>query len=1103
MRLVAIAMLASFFSCENDSNGKRTSSYDLKVHFDRVAPVESGVTFSNTTTEDSQNNYLIYDGFYQGAGVGVGDINNDGLPDLFFAGNMVPDKLYLNKGDFNFEDITATAGIEPHDGWSTGVSFADVNGDGFQDIYVCLFLWQDPTIRANKLYINNGDLTFTEQAEAFGVADIGFSIQGAFFDYDRDGDMDLYVVNQPPNHRETRKMFTNVRDYRFTGKLYRNESGRGFTDVTVEAEIYNFGFGLSAVPADLNNDGWVDLYCAFDYVEPDLLFYNNGDGTFREVAGEALAHMSNFSMGADVGDINNDKWLDVFVADMVAPGHERIKTQMSGMNPERFYALVNAGYHHQYMFNAMQINNGNGRFSEISQLAGVGNTDWSWTALFMDVNLDGYQELFVSNGIKRDVRDNDNNIAWNKFLGELKEEGKVDAQGQPVVDALTMLEMTPSTKLANFMFMNNGDYTFENMSESWGFGEKGWSHGGLYADLDNDGDLDLVLNNMDEPAGIYRNNSTGNANYLVVNATRGGNPALNTRVEVSYGDESQLRDITSTRGYMSSSQPIAHFGLKDVTVIDEVRVLWLDGTETVLNDVPSNQTLEVEYNEAERSGQKPEPAVTTIFQEQNAEVLTHVENEHNDFEDEILLPHKVSTLGPAMDVADVNGDQLDDMFVGGSKGTSGSLLIQSADGSFNVSAGPWNSHASSEDLGVHFVDIEGDGDMDLFVASGGNEEPAGASYYTDRLYINEGNGSFSNGSGRIPQIRTSTGAIASGDYDQDGDLDLFIGGRQTPKKWPYPATSYLLVNDGEGNFTDANDEVLHDFGMVTDARWVQLDDDPELELVTCGEWMPITVLDRSANGNLTNSTEEYGLQNTQGWWNALNATDIDGDGDLDLIAGNLGNNIKYKASAEEPFKVYSADFDENGSNDIYLGYYEHGDLYPVRGRQCSSQQMPFIKEKFETYNAFANATVEEILGPNVEGALILEATTFESAVFVNNGDGSFKASPLPNRAQFSTIQDMILEDFDSDGDIDMLIAGNYYNREVETRASDGSVGLLLLNDGEGNFKEVSPQDSGFNAFMDARALGSLRSTNGGKIVVVANNNAPIQIYQVQAQKLNM
>jgi len=1103
--LISLTVVVFLTACASDGNNTESSNIDKNgdytVNFNRISPTKSGIHFINQISEDFAGNFMVYDGYYQGAGVGVGDINNDGLSDLYFAGNNVSDKLYLNKGNFVFEDITAKAGITPHNGWSTGVTFGDVNGDGWQDIYVCQFLWQDISRRPNKLYINNGDGTFTERAKEFGLNDPGLSTNAVMFDYDKDNDLDLYVANQAPNHKDDKKQFKTKRDYRYTGRLYRNEDNKKFTDVTGEAGLVHFGFGLGVVATDLNNDGWTDLYCAMDFDEPDLMFSNNGNGTFTNKANESLAHMSNFSMGVDIADINNDGWMDFFVADMVAPGHERIKTQMSGMNPKKFYALVDFGYHHQYMYNSLQVNNGNGRYSEVSQLAGVSSTDWSWTTLFVDLNLDGHQDLFISNGHKIDSRDNDYNIELEKFVAELKSKGQVDEQGVPKIDALTLLDMAPSVKLSNFAFENGGDYTFQDRASEWGLGDKGWSHGGAYADLDNDGDLDLVLNNMDEPAGLYRNESKGSANYLIVNATNNNGPALNVKVQIATNNGKQYREITPYRGYMSCSAPIAHFGLGNTESIDELTVIWTDGTATTMQNVKANQSLSIDYASAKRQPWVKPSVSNTIFALQSEELFSHIENEHNDFEDEILLPHKVSTLGPCLAIADLNGDGLDDAYAGGANGQAGALLIQNPDGSFTKTTGPWEAHASQEDISAIFFDTDGDGDEDLYIASGGNEMQSNSGYYKDRMYINNGSGNFSNGTNHIPDIRVSTDALAAGDYDRDGDIDLFVGGRQLPNKWPYPVTSFVLENDGNGNFAIAKNDALKEFGMVTDAQWVNLDDDEDLELVTAGEWMPIKVLDLQ-NGAFVDNTAEYGLAESSGWWNTVKVADIDNDGDMDLIAGNLGKNIKYKASAEEPFKVYSADFDENGSNDIYLGYYEHGNLFPVRGRQCSSDQMPFIKEKFPTYNEFAAASVEQILGPEVEGALILEAKTFESSVFVNNGDGVFKQMALPNRAQFSTIQDMIIEDFDNDGDLDILAAGNYYNREVETRRSDGSVGLLLLNDGVGNFSEVPPAVSGFNAWMDARAMGLLKSQTG-QVLIVANNNGPFQLFDVTLKALDI
>ena len=1092
----AFAVLLVHTGCTNEagdssnSNASAGTMAEYDVNFERLPASETGIQFANTIEESYEGNYYVYDGFYQGAGVGIGDLNNDGLADIYMAGNQVADKLYFNKGDFRFQDVTRQAGIAADRGWSTAVTIGDFNGDSWNDIYVCKFLWQDESLRHNKLYINNQDGTFSEKGAEFGVDDTGFSMGATILDYDKDGDNDLYVVNQPPNHQQERKRFARVRDYQYSGQLYQNNNNEGFVNVTADAGLRTFGFGLGVVASDLNNDGWTDLYLAFDYDEPDLMMINNQNGTFSNIANESLAHMSNFGMGVDAGDINNDGWMDVFVADMVAPGHERIKTQMSGMNPERFFALADGGYHYQYMFNSLQVNNGNGRFSEIGQLAGVGNTDWSWTVFFADFNLDGYQDLYVTNGIKRDMRDNDYQRRRDKYIEELK------AQGSTSADPLVLLDMAPSTKIGNFMFENQGDFTFKDKASDWGLEHEGWSYSAAYGDLDNDGDLDLVVNNVDEPISVYRNNSAGDRNAIIVRPVDASGSALNAVVRATTADGmTQTREVTPSRGYMTSCDPVAHFGLAGNNRISELVITWPDGMETRMENVKANQTLVVNRDEVEATRPTPQPASLTYLTEQSAEIYTHQENAHDDYIDEILLPHKMSTLGPCMAVADVNNDNLDDVFIGGATGQPGVLAIQQADGSFSpVSNAPWNAHRGQEDIGAVFFDADGDGDHDLYVASGSNEQPEGNAYYRDRLYLNDGKGSFSDQSRALPPINMSTSAPTPGDFDQDGDIDLFVAGRQTPNQWPYPTSSYLLVNDGNGGFTNADIAAFNNLGMVTDANWVNLDADPQLELVLVGEWMPVTVFDMDG-ADWVNKSEDFGFGESRGWWNSVTVADLDGDGDQDIIGGNLGLNIKYKASADEPFKVYSADFDENGSNDIYLGYYEHGHVYPVRGRTCSSQQMPFIKEKFPTFKEFALADVDNILGEAVEGALVLSAQTFETSVFINNGNGFFEREKLDNWAQFSTVQDVLVRDFNDDGHPDLLLAGNYWDREVETRRSDASVGLLMLNDGKGSFNTVHPTESGFNAWMDARVIEVIRTPNG-EAVVVANNNGPAQVFSI-------
>ena len=1074
------------------------NSEEVKL-FEWVGSGESGIQFNNQITEDGNINYFNFDGVYQGAGVAVGDINNDGLQDVFFAGNMVDEKLYLNKGDLKFEDITQKAKIQQGREWSTGVTMADVNGDGWLDIYVCNFLLDDWTLRKNKLYINNGDLTFTESGEQYGIADIGYSISSNFFDYDKDGDLDLYVANQPPNSAKEKVKLKNKKDFRYTDNLYRNNGNGTFTNVTEAAGITNYSFSLSVTAGDLDKDGWIDLYVACDYEEPDMLYRNNGDGTFSNITDEALRHMSNFSMGADIADINNDGWLDIFTADMVAADNVRLKTNMSGMNPERFWGLANAGYHYQYMFNALQLNNGNGTFSEIAQLSGVSNTDWSWTSVFVDFDNDGYRDLMVTNGIMRDMRNNDFNRKTKEYIAEQKKQGRTKFKHDEI------LGMAPSLKLSNYIYKNNGDLTFKDMVKTWGFDQKNWSQGGAYADLDNDGDIDLIVNNMNEKAGLYRNTAAdqrlGNYLRVKVEGEKGNLFGFGTKVKISYGDGVQIQEITPMRGYMSNSENLAHFGLGDLGSVDEVEVTWTNGQQMVLKDVRVNQLMTVRQSEAAGQAARTAPIATLLKEQAKSSGIdfVHKENDYDDYAKEILLPYELSHLGPCIAKADVNGDGLEDFYVGGAAGQAGTLYFQQSGGTFTKPGDQaWAGDRASEDVGALFFDANGDGNLDLYVVSGGNEFDENSPKLQDRLYMNKGKGVFAKSTGLLPKMPVSSSKVAAGDLDADGDLDLFVGGRQVPGKYGFVPRSYVLKND-QGKFFDVTEEVapeLKEPGMVTDAVWMDFDQDQDLDLVVVGEWMPLSFY-KNEGGKLSNATEAMGLSNTSGWWNCLTVNDFDGDGDQDLVAGNLGLNIKYKASEAEPFKVYVKDFDDNGSNDVYLGYYDRdGVCYPVRGRQCSSQQLPYIKKEFKTYNAFAHASIEQILGSRAEGAVYHEAKTFES-VYIENREGTFVLKKLPNEAQIAPIFGAAAYDWNQDGHLDLLVAGNYYQREVETTRSDAGIGCVLLGDGKGNFKPVPTALAGLKAYKDVRAVNLILNDQNKPMVLIANNNAELELYKLQ------
>ncbi|MEL6968670.1 MAG: VCBS repeat-containing protein [Bacteroidota bacterium] len=1101
---LGVALLGLLVGCGSDgskSTASAAGTASIENLFELKTVEESGIDFTNTITEDPVYNHILIDVIVNGGGVAVVDINNDGLLDIYFAGNMVSDKLYLNKGNLEFEDISASAGIE-NDSWSTAVAIADINNDGFQDIYVGKFVRQEPGMLENALYINNGDLTFTESAAQYGINHDGHCTAANFFDYDQDGDLDLYIGIEPHvlRHQKYDKNYVGDPEDE-TDRLFRNDGGT-FTDVTKAAGLENFNFTLAATVSDVNHDGWPDMYVASDYEEPDYYYINNGNGTFTNRVHTAMRHISNFSMGVDIADYNNDGWPDIVVADMAPEDNYRSKANMSGMNPEKFWGLAKGGYHYQYMFNTLQLNNGNGTYSEVGHMANVAKTDWSWATLMGDYDLDGDKDLYITNGQLRDIRNKDYVKKINLALDSISKA----IGGGPIKleNALDIVKYAPQERLTNYMFMNGGDLRFSNESETVGMTQATFSQGASYADLDNDGDLDLVVSNMNDRAFLYENKATEKLPHHYLSVKLKGNTTTNpnvvgAKVWVFTGDNLQLQEISPVRGYMSSSDPVLSFGLGKATKVDRLVVQWPAGMVTEMLDVEVDQRLTIDQATGERKPANIYHINAPIFKSYTNESqlkYRHQENVYDDYEDEVLIPHRMSTLGPAAAAADVNGDGLDDMYLGGAAGTAGQLFLQQADQTIvPAPSQPWAADAASEDVHAHFFDADGDGDQDLYVTSGGNEFALGSPQLEDRLYLNAGDGRFSKSS-NIPAIRTSGGVATSGDLDNDGDMDLFIGGRQVPGKYGHPAESYLLRNDN-GKFTDVTQEILPDFsklGMVSDAVWGDIDGDQDADLIVAGEWMPITVF-KNEGGKLADNTSAMGLDKTTGWWNRLMLVDLDNDGDQDLVAGNAGLNIKFSASEDKPFKAYVNDFDENGTNDVYLAYYDHsGRELPVRGRQCSSEQMEFVLDEFPTYHDFASAEVSEILDGRMEGAIELAVTEFSSMILRNDGQGGFSQEKLPMIAQSFPTYGIVVRDFNKDGQKDILLAGNYHEREVETTRSDAGVGTILLGSAEGDYEALPAYETGLYAYYDVRNVLEL-DNQGQPLVVIVNNNEGVQVYK--------
>lgn len=1077
------------FSCQNSKRNLYPET--LVGGFELLPKEKTGIDFKNTIKESKYLNHYFYSQIYVGSGVAIGDINNDGLADIFFGGNQVGDRLYLNKGDFSFEDISRKSKIARNPGWTWGVTMVDINADGYLDIYVSRNGNSlDINKRRNLLFINNQDLTFTESAISYGLADIGFSTQAVFFDMDNDGDLDMYQVNQVADKKILLINKIPAKDYKFfRDRIYRNDNGK-FKDVSKKAGISrDLAYGLSVSASDLNNDGFVDLYVSNDYAEPDFMYYNNGDGTFRNVINEELKHITQLSMGSDTGDINNDGLMDIITTDMTPEDHYRSKTNMGSMSTEAFNKLVKAGAHHQYMANALQLNTGLGSFSDIASIAGISNTDWSWSSLLVDLDNDGWKDIMVSNGIKKDVDNND-------YLSVLKNLDKKTTSEK----LFKLSKNAPSQPVSNYVFRNKGNLQFEKVAKKWGFDTPSFSSGMAYGDLDNDGDLDVVINNMERPAFIYENKATGNFLKVKLEGSDKNKFGFGAKAIIHHNGKLQVAENNVTRGFISSVEPGIFFGLGKDMKIEKIEVIWPDGKTNFFDNVTANRTITAKYSKAKLEV-KEVKVVKTVLSKINIDDLgltyTHKENEFNDFAEEILLPHKLSNNGPFTAKADVNGDGLDDLFIGGAAGQSGVLYLQKVGGRFEKAPSqPWVKEMNSEDLGALFLDIDGDNDQDLYVTSGGSEFKSGNPLLKDRIYVNDGTGVFFKNSKALPNIYESSQAVKSSDIDGDGDLDLFIGVRLIAGKYPFPATSYFLINEN-GVFKKAPNKtalVLKNIGMVTDVVFSDVDNDGDEDVLIVGEWMEIKVLENQ-KGIFIESSNKFGIkENTRGLWWSITANDIDNDGDDDYIIGNLGKNNKFKATEEHPFKVYSNDFDNNGTNDVVFAKFYKDDYVPMRGRECTSQQMPFVANKFKDYHSFASSTLLDILPEEkVKSAVVYEIRNFESIILINE-EGKLTPKPLPMHAQVSPIKSSIVDDFNNDGFKDILIVGNHYGVEVETVRYDAGYGALLLGDGNNNFKYTPPIESGFHVPFDSRSIQKIIIDQKNSFIITNNNDA-LQLYR--------
>ncbi|NND04971.1 MAG: VCBS repeat-containing protein [Saprospiraceae bacterium] len=1058
---------------------KDSSTFQKNHLFNEIHEQKTGITFKNELKETKEANIVLYPYYYNGGGVAIGDLDNDDLPDIFFTGNMVGDRLYKNLGNLSFDDVTTKCGILSSNLWTTGVTMVDINNDGWLDIYVCRSGMG--SYRHNLLYVNLQNGKFQEQAKAFGLNDNGYSVQSYFFDFDLDGDLDMYLVNHSKRFFENQEaLFTidNPSDEE-RDKLYLNQGNGHFEDVSKAAGIDHFAFGLSAAIADFNGDGYPDIYAASDFFEPDFLYVNQQNGTFVNRLKDLMPHTSFSSMGSDAADFNNDGWVDLMVCDMQSADNYRKKALMASMDVERFRKMVDGGYHYQYMQNTLQLNRGVAFFSEIAEYSGVAETDWSWGPLFADFDNDGWKDLFVSNGIRRDIQ-------YKDLRYDLQQKN-IDPRDNP----MHIVNNLPSQKMMNFLFRNSGSYLFENVTSNWGLDHEGFSTGAAYADLDGDGDLEVVLNNIDDQARIYENSAQEYAHFLQIKlrGTIDNIFGIGAKARISCGQLQQFQHIQTSRGFQSSVAPMLHFGLGSSSVVDSVVVTWPNGSIQVLTDVSADQTIEIVQQTSVANRQPNRQPHKPFFKRYTSLNWQHQENSFNDFEKEVLLPHRYSRLGPYLTVGDVNADGFDDLYIGGAQNQSGALFLQTKDGAFVQRHNPWSADAKYEDMGAAFFDFDLDGDLDLYVASGGNDQD-NITMLEDRMYLNDGNGNFKRDQSVLPKRFLSSSIVRPDDIDGDGDIDLFIGGRQTPGKYPFPVSSQILINNGH-TYEDITSQIAPDLieiGMVTDAQWTDFDGDSDQDLMLVGEWMPITILE-NVEGKWHRQVNAS-LDSTHGWWYSLAQADMDSDGDLDYVMGNLGTNYKYKASLTEPFQVFAHDFDDNGSIDIVLGYFDNGELFPLRGRQCSAEQMPIIKKEFPSYTAFASASLTEIYSEiDLKNSLHHKAYTFNSIYLENVGGGDFLHHSLPAEAQFSAVNGILIKDIDHDNNLDLILGGNMYGSEVETVRNDASLGLVLLGDGNGSFTSLSPAASGFMIPKDVKSLVRVQVGDNYTVVVGCNNDS--------------
>lgn len=1101
MKLLVVGALWVLGACAREEKVKSKTTL-----FRLLPTTQTGIDFVNQLDYTEELNTYTFKNFYNGGGVGLGDFNNDGLLDIFFSGNLVSNKLYLNKGNLQFEDISQSAGLSTEGVWTTGVSLVDINADGFLDIYICKSGPPTNIRRSNELFINNGNLTFTERANDYGLNFKGLSVHAAFFDLDRDGDLDCYLLNnsiRSVGGYDLRKDQRKTPDTLGGNKLLRNDRGK-FKDISEQAGIYTsaIGFGLGITVGDLNKDGWPDIYVSNDFFEKDYLYINNKDGTFSESLETYLREISLGSMGADMADINNDGLPELFVTEMLPENDERLKTTTQFESWNKYKEGSERGYYHQFSRNVLQLNNGDGSFSEIARLSGVQATDWSWGALIFDMDNDGWKDIFVANGIYKDLLDQD----YVNFSADPKIINQILHREKNVITKL--IDAIPSTRISNYAFQNNGDLTFTNRSMDWGLDLPSFSNGSAYGDLDSDGDLDLVLNNVNMPSSVYENRSrklipeNGSLSFSL-HGENGNSFGVGAKITLKINGHQLYQEVSPMRGFMSTVDYNIHFGLGKIESVDSAMIEWPSGKVTMLTNLKVNQLISLQEKESiaksEISGRREErsPVFTNLHELKGVDYV-HLENDYSDFDRDRLLFNMASNEGPCLCTGDLNNDGLSDFYIGGAKDQAGTLYLQLESGAFEQSnQNVFDKDKSSEDTDCIFLDANRDGKTDLYVASGGSEFSSSSDALLDRLYMNMGSGKLEKSRQLFPVSTKfeSTSTIAAHDYDADGDVDLFVGVRLVPSQYGLPGNGYILNNDGKGNFQEVTERIapeLLNAGMITDAKWIDVNNDAKTDLLVTGEWMPIRLF-LNENGKLTERTREYGLGNTNGWYNCLETGDFNHDGRPDFVVGNHGLNSRFKATVSEPVSLYVNDFDQNGMLEQIITRFDDGVAYPLVLRQDLIAQIPSLKKKYLYFNDYKGKTIFDIFTPaQLEKATILNAFTFETAVWMNRGNEGFKKVSLPVQAQFAPVYAILTEDFDNDGNQDILMGGNLYRAKPETGIYDGSYGLLLRGDGRGNFKALHSSESGVLIKGEIRSIKKM-AHQGKKIVLVGKNNEKMEV----------